>query len=71
MTRDAFENAIVVASAIAGSTNCPIHVNAIARHVGVDLTNDDWESVGGSVPRPSSPTASSSSVNSGLPSLRE
>jgi xylonate dehydratase len=50
MTRDAFENAILVASAIAGSTNCPIHVNAIARHVGVELTNSDWESVGGSVP---------------------
>ncbi|WP_173064528.1 IlvD/Edd family dehydratase [Phytohabitans houttuyneae] len=50
MTREAFENAIVVASAIAGSTNCPIHVNAIARHVGVDLRNSDWESVGGSVP---------------------
>jgi dihydroxy-acid dehydratase len=50
MTRDAFENAIMVTSAIAGSTNCPIHVNAIARHVGVDLTNSDWESVGGSIP---------------------
>jgi dihydroxy-acid dehydratase len=50
MTWQAFENAIVVASAIAGSTNCPIHVNAIARHVGVDLDNSDWERVGGSVP---------------------
>ena len=50
MTREAFENAIVVAAAIASSTNCPIHVNAIARHVGVDLTNSDWEKVGGSVP---------------------
>src|SRR5690242_1732737 len=50
MTREAFENAIVVAAAIAGSTNCPIHVNAIARHVGVELTNSDWERVGGSVP---------------------
>jgi dihydroxy-acid dehydratase len=50
MTRDAFENAIMVASAIAGSTNCPIHVNAIARHVGVELTNDDWERVGGDIP---------------------
>jgi len=50
MTREAFENAIVVASAIAGSTNCPIHVNAIARHTGVELTNDDWESVGGDIP---------------------
>jgi dihydroxy-acid dehydratase len=50
MTREAFENAIVVASAIAGSTNCPIHVNAIARHVGVELTNNDWERVGGGIP---------------------
>jgi dihydroxy-acid dehydratase len=50
MTRAAFENAITVASAIAGSTNCPIHVNAIARHCGVELTNDDWERVGGDVP---------------------
>lgn len=50
MTREAFENAIALASAIACSTNCPIHVNAIARHVGVELTNSDWESVGGSIP---------------------
>jgi dihydroxy-acid dehydratase len=50
MTRDAFENAIVVASAIAGSTNCPIHLNAIARHTGVELSDKDWESVGGDVP---------------------
>jgi dihydroxy-acid dehydratase len=50
MTRAAFENAIAVASAIAGSTNAPIHVNAIARHVGVDLTNADWQRVGADVP---------------------
>jgi dihydroxy-acid dehydratase len=50
MTREAFENAIMVASAIAMSTNCPIHVNAIARHTGVELTNDDWERVGGDIP---------------------
>jgi xylonate dehydratase len=50
MTREAFENAIVVASAIACSTNCPIHVNAIARHIGVELSNPDWERVGGGVP---------------------
>jgi dihydroxy-acid dehydratase len=50
MTRAAFENAVMVAAAIAGSTNCPIHLNAMARHVGVELTNSDWESVGGSVP---------------------
>src|SRR5262245_37471689 len=50
MTREAFENAIVVAAAIACSTNCPIHVNAIARHIGIELTNGDWERVGGDVP---------------------
>jgi transcriptional regulator with XRE-family HTH domain len=44
MTREAFENAIMVTSAIAGSTNCPIHLNAIARHVGVDpSTVSNWE----------------------------
>ncbi|MEU7869166.1 IlvD/Edd family dehydratase [Dactylosporangium sp. NPDC049140] len=50
MTREAFENAIVTTAAIAGSTNCPIHLVAIARHTGVELTNDDWERVGGDVP---------------------
>jgi dihydroxy-acid dehydratase len=39
MTRKAFENAIVVNSAIGGSTNAPIHLNAIARHIGVELDN--------------------------------
>ncbi|MEU3034944.1 IlvD/Edd family dehydratase [Streptomyces griseoaurantiacus] len=50
MTREAFENAIVVASAVAASTNVPIHLNAIARHVGVDLSNQDWQRVGRDVP---------------------
>src|SRR5580700_391543 len=50
LTRAAFENAIVVNSAIGGSTNAPIHLNAIARHVGVDLSNDDWERLGYDVP---------------------
>jgi len=50
LTRQAFENAIVVNSAIGGSTNAPIHLNAIARHVGVPLTIDDWERVGYSTP---------------------
>ncbi|MFJ3037319.1 IlvD/Edd family dehydratase [Streptomyces tendae] len=50
MTRHAFENAIVVASAVAASTNAPIHVNAIARHVGVELSNEDWQSVGRDIP---------------------
>jgi len=50
MTRAAFLNAIVVNTAIGGSTNAPIHLAAIARHVGVDLSLDDWSSVGGDVP---------------------
>ena len=50
MTRQAFENAIVVNSAIGGSTNAPIHLNAIARHLGVDLDNDDWQAIGHKVP---------------------
>jgi dihydroxy-acid dehydratase len=50
LTRKAFENAIVACSAIGGSTNAPIHINAIARHIGVKLTIDDWETVGYDVP---------------------
>src|SRR5579862_2092533 len=46
LTREAFENAIVVNSAIGGSTNCPPHIIAIARHMGVELTVKDWETVG-------------------------
>jgi dihydroxy-acid dehydratase len=50
MTRQAFENAIVVNSAIGGSTNAPIHLNAIARHLGLELDNDDWQKIGHHVP---------------------
>lgn len=50
MTRAAFENAIVVNSAIGGSTNAPIHLNAIARHLGVALNNDDWQQIGYQIP---------------------
>ena len=50
LTRKAFENAIVANSAIGGSTNAPIHLNAIAKHIGVPLANDDWERVGFDVP---------------------
>ena len=50
MTREAFENAIVVNSAIGGSTNAPIHLNAIARHLGIPLDNDDWQAIGYQVP---------------------
>ena len=50
LTRAAFENAIVACSAIGGSTNAPIHLIAIARHVGVELSTEDWETVGYDVP---------------------
>jgi dihydroxy-acid dehydratase len=50
LTRKAFENAIVACSAIGGSTNAPIHINAIARHIGVKLSIQDWETVGYDVP---------------------
>lgn len=50
MTREAFENVIVVNSAIGGSTNAPIHFNAIAKHIGVKLDCNDWEKVGYDVP---------------------
>jgi len=50
LTRKAFENAIVACSAIGGSTNAPIHINAIARHVGVKLAIEDWEKVGLDIP---------------------
>ena len=50
MTREAFENAIVANSAIGGSTNAPIHVNAIARHIGVPLAIEDWQRLGHRIP---------------------
>ncbi|MDH7639068.1 IlvD/Edd family dehydratase [Sphingomonas oryzagri] len=50
MTRDAFLNAIAVNSAIGGSTNAPIHLAAIARHVGVELSLADWQAVGHDIP---------------------
>jgi len=50
LTRKAFENCIVANSAIGGSTNAPIHINAIARHIGVKLAIEDWEKVGHDVP---------------------
>ncbi|RNE66701.1 IlvD/Edd family dehydratase [Cryobacterium tepidiphilum] len=46
MTRAAFENAIVVSSAIGGSTNAPPHINAIAAHMGVELDIADWDRIG-------------------------
>ena len=50
MTRTAFLNAIRVNSAIGGSTNAPIHINAIARHMGVELGLSDWEAHGADIP---------------------
>ncbi|HEY0577158.1 MAG TPA: IlvD/Edd family dehydratase [Pseudonocardia sp.] len=50
LTREAFENAIVVNSAIGGSTNAPIHITAIARHIGVDLPLAEWQRIGHAVP---------------------
>jgi dihydroxy-acid dehydratase len=50
MSREAFLNAIVVNSAIGGSTNAPIHLIAIARHMGVELSVDDWQQAGFEIP---------------------
>ena len=50
MTREAFENVIAVASAIGASSNCPPHIIAIARHMGVELTMEDWQRVGADLP---------------------
>jgi len=50
LTRKAFINAIRVNTAIGGSTNAPIHLNALARHIGVSLTVDDWQEFGRDVP---------------------
>ena len=50
LTREAFENAIVVNSAIGGSTNAPIHISAIARHMGVDVPLTVWQEKGLDIP---------------------
>ncbi|WP_198598242.1 IlvD/Edd family dehydratase [Mangrovicella endophytica] len=50
LTREAFINAIRVNSAIGGSTNAPIHLNGLARHVGVELSIDDWQTYGEEIP---------------------
>jgi dihydroxy-acid dehydratase len=50
MTQGAFENAVVAAAALGGSSNCPIHMIAIARHMGVEHTLDDWQRLGPDVP---------------------
>ncbi|MBN8891812.1 MAG: dihydroxy-acid dehydratase [Rhodospirillales bacterium 70-18] len=50
MTKAAFENAVVAAAALGASSNCPIHMVAIARHMGVDHTLDDWQRLGPEIP---------------------
>ncbi len=50
MTREAFENVILANTAIGGSTNAPVHINAIAKHMGVKLEVADWEKVGFDIP---------------------
>lgn len=50
MTREAFENVIVTNTAIGGSTNAPIHINAMAKHIGVDVSLDDWDKIGFNIP---------------------
>ncbi|MBN8730230.1 MAG: dihydroxy-acid dehydratase family protein [Acidobacteria bacterium] len=50
MTREAFENVIVVNSAIGGSTNAPPHIAAIARHIGIEIDIKDWETIGHEIP---------------------
>ena len=50
LTREAFENTVILNSAIGGSTNSPIHINAIARHIGVELDIEDWEKIGFEIP---------------------
>ncbi|WP_435257316.1 IlvD/Edd family dehydratase [Thioclava sp. FR2] len=50
LSRESFENAIVVAAAIGGSTNAPPHLQAIARHAGIELDVTDWQKIGFDVP---------------------
>ena len=50
MTKKAFENAIYVASAIGASSNCPPHLTAIAKHMGIDFGIENWEKLGHDIP---------------------
>ena len=50
MTKEAFENAVYVASAIGASSNCPPHLTAIARHMGIDFNLSQWEKLGHDIP---------------------
>ena len=51
LVRESFENAIIVCAAIGGSTNAPIHINAIARHANIPLTMEDWQVIGQHIPQ--------------------
>jgi dihydroxy-acid dehydratase len=50
MTRKAFENAVIVASAIGGSSNCTTHLSAIAKHMGIKFDLSDWQKLGHNIP---------------------
>jgi dihydroxy-acid dehydratase len=50
MTKGAFENAVIAAAALGASSNCPIHMVAIARHMGVEHTLEDWQRLGPEIP---------------------
>ena len=50
MTREAFENTIIVNSAIGGSTNAQMHLTAIARHIGIELETEAWQKIGYDIP---------------------
>ena len=50
MTREAFENSIIVNSAIGGSTNAQMHITAIARHMGLELETEAWQNLGYDIP---------------------
>ena len=50
LTQDAFRNAIVTNSALGGSTNCPVHITAIARHIGLELPVEEWQTYGHAIP---------------------
>lgn len=50
MTKQAFENAVVVASAIGGSSNCTTHLIAIAKHMGIKFDLSNWQKLGHEIP---------------------
>ena len=70
MTKQAFENAVVAAAALGASSNCPIHMIAIARHIGVEHTLDDWQRLGPEIPLLGGPSARRALPQRALPSRR-